>query len=426
MDKTTFTAPAGISSGSDIRRGNMKRVLLVDDEMPMLDALRARLQRFADRWEMHFVESGERAIEELEQGVFDVVVTDMRMPRMDGAELLRIVSERWPDVIRIVLSGHPESEQTLRLVPYAHQYLSKPCEPQQLETIIDRCLRLHQLLRQQNLRAIVGRIKKLPATPRVYTQLCAALATDTVTTGDVARIVAADAVVAAKVLHLVNSAFFRLARRITNIEQAVSYLGFVAIRNLTLSVEVFSSWPDGGAATRLNVERLHSHVHLVAGAARALAAPGVTADDALLAGLLHDIGYWILAQECAPDLDRSIEIAARERIPLHAAERQVIGASHAEIGAYLLGIWGLPYPVIDAVAHHHTPYSVKPSEYDLLAALATAQSLVPADDSAAFGAQLPPDPKVDAQYLLSTNAPFSWIEATRRVRESLETEDARA
>jgi putative nucleotidyltransferase with HDIG domain len=403
----------------------MKRVLLVDDELPMLDALRTQLQRMADRWDMHFVESGERAIEELERGVFDVVVTDMRMPRMDGAELLRIVSERWPDVIRIVLSGHPESEQTLRLVPYAHQYLSKPCEPKQLEAVIDRCLRLHQLLRQQNLRAVVGRIKKLPAMPRVYTQLRAALATDTVTTGDVARIVAADAVVAAKVLHLVNSAFFRLARRITNIEQAVTYLGFVAIRNLTLSVEVFSSWPEGGAATKLNVERLHSHVHLVAGAARALAGAGVTADDALLAGLLHDIGYWVLAQECAPELERSIETAAQLGIPLHQAERQVIGASHAEIGAYLLGIWGLPYPVIDAVAHHHTPYSVKASEYDLLAALATAHSLVPADDSAAFETKLVSDPKVDAEYLLATNAPFSWTEATRRVRESLETEDPR-
>ena len=403
----------------------MKRILFVDDEIPMVEALRARLRHLADRWDMHFVESGERAIEELERGVFDVVITDMRMPRMDGAELLSIVSERWPDVIRIVLSGYSESEQTVRLVPYAHQYLSKPCEPKQLETVIDRCLRLHQLLQQQNLRAIVGRIKKLPALPKVYAQLRGALARDTVTTGEVARIVAADSVIAAKVLQLVNSAFFRLARRITNIEQAVNYLGFVAIRNLTLSVEVFSHWPEGSPTANLNFERLQSHVQVVAGATRALAGVGVTADDALLAGLLHDIGYWILAHECAPDLARSIETAARLGIPLHQAETQVIGASHAEIGAYLLGIWGLPYPVIDAVAHHHTPLSVRPSEFDLLAALATAHSLVPTDDTAVFDAKFAPDPKVDAEYFLSINAPFSWTEATRRVNECLEAEGVR-
>jgi putative nucleotidyltransferase with HDIG domain len=403
----------------------MKRILFVDDESPVLEALRARLHRLTDRWNMQFVDSGERAIEELERGTFDVVVTDMRMPRMDGAELLRVVSERWPDIIRIVLSGYAESEQTLRLVPYAHQYLSKPCEPKQLETIIDRCQRLHQLLQQQNLRAIVGRIKKLPKMPRVYAQLRTALASDTVTSRDVAQIVAADAVIAAKVLQLVNSAFFRLARRITNIEQAVNYLGFAAIRNLTLSVEVFSSWPDRAPTTSLNLERLQSHVHLVAGAARALASAGINADDALLAGLLHDIGYWVLAQECAPELAMSIETAAKEGIPMHAAERQVIGASHAEIGAYLLGIWGLPYTVIDAVAHHHVPQSVKPAEFDLLAALATAHSLVPADDSTTFDTKIIPDPKVDAEYLLSTNAPFSWTEATRRVLQSLEAEEVR-
>ena len=176
----------------------------------------------------------------------------------------------------------------------------------------------------------------------------------------------------------------------------------------------------------LNFEHLQSHAHLVAGASRALAGAGVTPDDALLAGLLHDIGYSILTQECAPDLAKSIETAAQEGIPLHEAETRVIGASHAEIGAYLLGIWGLPYPVIDAVAHHHVPYSVKPSEFDLLAALATAHSLVPTDDSTVFDTKVVPDPKVDAEYLLTTNAPFSWTEATRRVSQCLEAEEERS
>jgi putative nucleotidyltransferase with HDIG domain len=345
---------------------------------------------------------------------------------MDGAELLRIVSERWPETIRIVLSGDADEHQILRLVPYAHQYLSKPCEAQQLEKIIDRCLRLQQLLQQHDLRALVGRINRLPAMPSVYKELRYALASDTVSTREVARIVSEDAIIAAKVLQLVNSAFFRLARRITNIEQAVNYLGFTAIRNLTLSVEVFSQWPQGQGQAVLNLEYLQSHVHRVAAAARTLASGSVAADDAMLAGLLHDIGYWILAQECREELGRTVELAKRERLALHEAEMRVFGASHAELGAYLLGIWGLPYPVIDAVAHHHVPLSVKPSELDLLAVLAIAHSLVPEDDSQASPVPVAPDPKIDAEYVLTVNAPFSWMEATRRVQECLRSQEVKS
>jgi HD-like signal output (HDOD) protein len=405
----------------------MKRILFVDDELLVLEGLRARLHRLTSRWDMTFVDSGLRAIQELERkDSFDVVVTDMRMAGMDGAELLRIVSERWPQTIRIVLSGDAEENHILRLVPYAHQYLSKPCEAQQLEKVIDRCLHLQQLLQQPNLRAVVGRIRKIPAMPRVYAQLRTALSSETATTRDVARIVSEDAVIAAKVLQLVNSAFFRLARRITNIEQAVTYLGFTAIRNLTLSVEVFSQWPQGKGQSGLDLEYLQSHVHRIATAARALVGGSVAPDDALLAGLLHDIGYWLLAQECGEELQRSIELATREGISLHDAETRVIGASHAELGAYLLGIWGLPYPVIDAVAHHHVPMSVKASELDLLAVLAIAHSVVPEDDSRGCRKPVPPDPKVDAEYLLAINAPFSWVEAIRRVEECLQTAEVQS
>ncbi|HEY6927089.1 MAG TPA: response regulator [Steroidobacteraceae bacterium] len=401
----------------------MKHILFVDDEVEVLEGLRLRLHHLAGAWQMHFVDCGERALQELEENAFDVVVTDMRMPHMDGAELLSRVRDRWPNVVRIVLSGHAESTHILRLVPYAHQYLSKSCEARQLESVIERCLRLHQLLQQRSLRAIVGRIKRLPAQPRIYAQLRTALMDEAVSTQQVSEIVTADPVIAAKVLQLVNSAFFRLARRITNIDQAVSYLGFAAIRNLALSVELFSQWPAAVAASGLNLEKLQQHVHLVAGATRALAGGGVTPDDALLVGLLHDLGYWILAQECTDELAHSIERAIRRRIPLHEAEVAVIGASHAEIGAYLLGIWGLPYAVIDAVAHHHAPRSVRASEFDLLAALATAHALVPHDDSYAFAADLVPDARVDESYLASHQAPFSWDEAKHRVLESTRTEE---
>ena len=322
-----------------------KRILFVDDDAPILNGLRVRLHRLRAKWDMHFAESGAQAIEALERAHFDVVVTDMRMPVMDGAELLHVVRDRWPEAIRIVLSGYAELQQIVRLVPYAHQYYSKPCEAGQLENLIERCLRLHELLRQPTLRAVVGRVSKLPAIPKVYAQLQQLLTSDDASVHQVARLISTDAAIAAKLLQLVNSAFFRLARRITGIEQAVNHLGFGAIRNLVLSAEVFSSWPGQGPKCVLSLDKLQSHVHKVAAAARALVAETPPkADDALLAGLLHDIGYWILSNECQADLTESVALAVAENIPLHQAETRIIGASHAQVGAYLLGLWGLPYP----------------------------------------------------------------------------------
>jgi putative nucleotidyltransferase with HDIG domain len=399
----------------------VKRILFVDDERPVLDGLRSRLHRQCGKWEMIFVDSGAAAIERMREHSYDVIVTDMRMPTMDGAELLQTVSTCWPETIRIVLSGYAELDQTARLIPIAHQYLSKPCQPHHLENVVDRCLLLHELLQAPKLRAIVGRIRKLPALPKIYTALQNTLRNENVTLAEVAALVEADAALAARVLQIVNSAFFRLARRISNIEQAVGYLGFTTIRNLSLSAELFSRWA-GVTRTGPDLDKLQLHAHAVAAAASVLTLKTSVADDAMLAGLLHDIGYWVLAQESPDELTRAVELATAEALPLHAAETQVMGASHAEVGAYLLGIWGLPYAVVEAVAHHHQPERVSHSEFDVLAALTVAHSLVPTDDASAFGPGIPTDSKIDANYLLCVKAPFDWSEATRRVAERTQAE----
>jgi len=164
------------------------------------------------------------------------------------------------------------------------------------------------------------------------------------------------------------------------------------------------------------------HVQAVAAATTALTQKGPLANDAMLAGLLHDIGYWVLAQECPADLSAAVKLAISSNIPLYIAETEIIGASHAEIGAYLLGIWGLPYPVVEAVAHHHQPGRVTQAHFDVLTALVTGISLVTVDDASAFSGAIPADPKVDASYLKSCNAPFDWNEAERRVTEATQTE----
>jgi len=187
----------------------VKRILFVDDESEGLAGLRTRLHRLHLKWEMKFVESGVAAVESMQERPYDVIVTDMRMPGMDGAKLLEIVNERWPETVRIVLSGYADLQQTVRLVSVAHQYLSKPCQPQQLENVIDRCLLLHELLNQPGLRSLVGRIRALPTLPRIYSALQGIVKDDSVTLADVAKLVGSDSALAARVASSESRKTFR-------------------------------------------------------------------------------------------------------------------------------------------------------------------------------------------------------------------------
>jgi putative nucleotidyltransferase with HDIG domain len=244
------------------------------------------------------------------------------------------------------------------------------------------------------------------------------MADERVSVQDIAAIVSRDTVIVAKLLQLVNSSFFRLARRVTNVEQAISYLGLATVRSLVLSAEVFSKWPAAPLRI-LDHTKLQHHALRVAAAAQALSIKSPNANDAVLAALLHDIGYWVLAQECSAKLAESVHLSAAESISIDEAETRVLGASHAEIGAYLLGIWAFPSTIVEAVAHHHAPRRVPQTSFDVLATLSVAHALTETSDADAFTQRLGPRIEVDAQYLDSLHAPFNWSEAQRRVVEAL-------
>lgn len=397
----------------------MKNIVFVDDEPELLDGLRVRLRKHRHDWDMQFLLSGDEAIRLFEQRPIDLLVSDVRMPGMDGGQLLTHVKERWPTTMRIIVSGYSDPVQAVRLTSLAHQYVAKPCDEHQLENIIERCFNLKQLLAQDSLRKVVGRIGQLPAMPKTYGRLQAALAQPNVTAAAVADIVTSDPAIASKVLQITNSAFFRLRKPMVRIKDAVTYLGFATIRNLVLSAEIFAEWKIPEILQRIvEPDQLQEHAQHAAAACKALASSRASPDDAWLAGLLHDIGYWILVQEAPQELAQALELARAESLPLSECERHTVGASHAEIGAYLLGLWGLPYPIVEAVAMHHSPREVAQRGYDLLAALTIAHAFFEPPRAHAVE---PGEPAaaVDATYLDSLNAPFDWAEAQRRVQASI-------
>jgi putative nucleotidyltransferase with HDIG domain len=345
-----------------------RRILFVDDEQSILDGLRNRLRRKRDQWEMHFALGGQEALVQLAGQPFDIIVTDMRMPGMDGATLLKQVQSLYPDVVRIVLSGHAEFEAALRAVPVAHQFLAKPCDPGVLENVVERACQLQRLVNDAAVRAIVGKVSGLPAMPQLYSKLRSMLADERCAMPDIASVIKQDAGMCAKILQLVNSAFFRLSRPLSRIEEAIGYLGLEAVHRVVLAGELFDQKSGSFGAAR-ELQSLRTHSLVTATIASQLLPEKKQQEDAFVAALLHDIGKLLIAVHLPEHHKAAVEHAKSHGIGLHAAEVALSGVSHAEVGAYLLGIWGLPYFIVEAVANHHEPGRVDEGAFGVLGAV---------------------------------------------------------
>ena len=368
-----------------------RRVLFVDDEPRVLQGLQRSLRPHRRAWDMAFAEGGESALALLAETPFDVVVTDMRMPGMDGATLLHRVREMHPGAVRIVLSGHTEKEAANRAAPVAHQFMGKPCGAEVIWDVVERACRLRERVAAPRIRALVGDVDSLPSPPDTYRALLAATEDPNVSVGDLARIADRDPAICAKLLHLVNSSFFGLRRRITSSRDALAYLGVTVLRGLALSDSVFRMFPADRRVPGFSLAELQADSYATAGLARAVARDTDLVDDAFTAGLLHDLGRLLLAERIPGDYAGVLATMREPGGDLAEAERAALGVTHGDVGAALLGLWGLPDPVVEAVALHHDPPS--PGEtLDVTAMLQLAVAIQDAADGCEPGAPVPDDP----------------------------------
>jgi CheY-like chemotaxis protein len=256
------------------------RVLFVDDEPRVLDGLRRSLRAQRGRWEMSFAVGGPAALVELERAPFDVLVSDMRMPDVDGLTLLTAARDRWPRMARIVLSGYMDMEVAVRSASVAHQFLAKPCDPAELEAVVERTRCLAELLTDETLRTVVGEVGALATRPTVYAKLERAAADPDVGLAEVSAIVEREVSLTAKVLQVVNSSFFGLPSRASTVGQAVAYLGTNVIRALVLSHEVAELTGARALPAGFSLAAHQDHALRVGRLARTIAAGGTAADDA--------------------------------------------------------------------------------------------------------------------------------------------------
>lgn len=330
-----------------------KRILFVDDEPAILAGLQNLLYKDRRRWDMVFAHGGELALAEIRKEPFDIVVSDMRMPGIDGATLLNTIKDEFPATVRIMLSGHADREAIVRALPALHQLLSKPCDATTLRGAIERSLDGVDVDRDARIRKIVGGVDKLPTPPDIYFDLTRLMQSPSSSVSDVARVVTRDPGLSAKLLQLVNSAYFGTGQVTTSIQQAVALLGTDRLRYIALTASVFSSPTGEDGACGFSLSELQRGAMRAAWLARTIAEPAIR-DEAFASTLLHDVGHVVLA------LGRPTEFRAfQDRVahgePPESLELDLFGVTHADVGARLLAIWGLPQIIVDAVQHHHDP-----------------------------------------------------------------------
>ncbi len=354
----------------------VKHILFVDDEQQILDGLRDVLRKERRQWDMVFALGGVAALEELAKRPFDVVVSDMRMPGMDGVAFLQAVKERHPAVARIVLSGHAEQDMVLRALPVAHQYLAKPAQADSLRAVIQNACEYRDVLMDPTIRELVGKLDSFPSLPASYWDLTRAVADPDVALTAVAKIIERDPGLSAKVFQIVNSAFFGLPQKTASIGRAVSYLGLQTIKAVAVSLQVFAAAGQSTAVAGFSIETFQDNALLVAEISKQIVRTEMRSEDAFTAGLLRDTGKLILALASPDKFAQAIAEARASERPLWLVEKEIFGVSHADVGAYLLGTWGLPLPIVTAVAFHHAPEAALSGDGDIIIAVHVADALV--------------------------------------------------
>ena len=373
-----------------------KRILFVDDDHKVLDGLQRTLLGMGSEWEIEFASSGREALEILKGKSFHVVVTDMRMPGMDGCQLFERVKNLHPQVVRIILSEYSDKDIILNSAGLTHQFLAKPCDAEALKSTIARACAVRELLEDESLINVISKIESLPSLPSLYREVVEEANSPNGSLAKIGEIISKDVGMSAKLLQLVNSAFFGLPEPVSSTVRAVNLLGLQTIKTLILTIKIFSQFDRAGLPC-YSIPSLMDHSVSMGILARSIATQEDLGqkqiDQAFMAGLLHDIGKLILLDKLPSKCLEISKAFNSSGCQLWEAEQKVLGTSHAQVGAYLMGIWGFSESIVEAIAFHHCPSKCSNSTFGILSIIHLANAFEHGDHSKENGNRL------DAEYL---------------------------
>ena len=355
-----------------------KRIIFVDDESRILYGLRRTFRSMRNEWKMSFAKSGHEALDILSRETFDLIVTDINMPGINGIELLKEITRLYPKTARFVLSGRNEKETLLRSENFVHQYISKPCDAETLKYVLKRTFTLHDLLVNDKFEKLLSEIRSLPSLPSLYNDILKTFESPKASLNEIGKLISQDISLSAKVLQVANTIRYQLRQQITNPIHATVQLGIEIVKNLVMLNQVLLHF-DVSKLRNLSINELWNHSVVVGTYARNIIKAeniGLEVEDyAFGAGLLHDVGKLIIATNFPEEYMFALTLAKKEGMAIFEAEKEIFNTTHTKVGGYLLGLWGLPDTIIDTVIFHHNPAKNISKNSDVVTAVHVADYL---------------------------------------------------
>jgi putative nucleotidyltransferase with HDIG domain len=352
-----------------------KRILLVASDAQAL----ADFQRdLGEAWEVVVAADGAAALAELEQRPGHVVVVDLTQAEEAGLELLNRIQLAHPKIIRFILALEVERERVMKKSLGVNQFLGKPLEAGSVQRAFERALALEAWIPRNSVRELVARVRTLPTIPSLYLEVQALLKSPDASTEEIGAIIAKDMAMMTKLLQVLNSAAYGLQRKITNPAEAVGLLGFETVSSMVMAIKVLGDC-DKVKPVYFSIDRLWKHSTEVARNAKELAlmhtSDRALAELAFTGGLMHDLGKVVLAANFDEQYSGAQSLARKQKLPLWEVEKEIFGATHGEVGAYLLGLWGMPLEILEVAALHHQPVTGATSGFTALTAVHFANAI---------------------------------------------------
>ncbi|WP_289029202.1 HDOD domain-containing protein [uncultured Paraglaciecola sp.] len=318
------------------------KIMFVDDDTSILSAFKRAFYRSG--WDIKYVKDGTEALELLESFQADFIITDMKMPGMNGAELLEQVSKLYPSAVRIVLSGHADEDLSVRASYVAHQWYDKPCNLELLKSEIELINEVRADLPYSKIQALLGGINSLPSIPKLFIKLKAMLHKQTISMEDISVEISKNPSLTAKVLQVANTSFFVTGANVNKVEDAIIRLGTDVICNIVAISEMYSNMGD---TSNTYIAEILNRALDTANIATHIADKPIK-DEAMLAGLLHNLGE-LLLPEISPE---HMEGYLAKRIigaDNSALETTLFQVDNIQITSYLLHLWHFPYSLIRSI-----------------------------------------------------------------------------
>jgi len=302
-----------------------------------------------------FAHSQADALKIISENNITIVISDLRIPKFNSQEFLSILQDNFPKIFRVCLASDNEKIKAIRLTKSIHRSVKIPLDHADLlKTINDLAKLMVYDLDAQLVEKING-LGAIPILPDIYLRLEKELCRSTFSMNRIAEIIQADPLMVARILHIAHSSFYNIPSGVTNLLQAINFLGVNIVKTLVLYVKVFSL-RDVSPETRSVLKEIKTHSIHVAKFSKAMMEKETNdkkmIELAYISGLIHDVGKIVLLQ--LNDKQKHSSYAQNiHSSNSHEMEQKLFGVSHISVGSYILRLWGFQDEIIEAVARHH-------------------------------------------------------------------------